>query len=199
MNEATASFASTASFQAVFLDRDGVINEEDGIIRYVEQLRLLPGVGEAIARLNQASLPVIVITNQPVVARGWCSEAELGTIHDHLRDLLRPFGATLDAIYYCPHHENANDPAYRVVCDCRKPRPGLLKLAAKEFHLDLARCVLIGDRTVDLQAARAAGASAWLVRTGYGGEDGKCGAEPDRTFADLAESIDAILGRRTDH
>ena len=195
MKEASAPSTPAPSFQAVFLDRDGVINEEDGIIRSIDQLRLLPGVGEAIARLNRADLPVIVITNQPVVARGWCTEAELGLIHDHLRDLLRPLGATLDAIYYCPHHENANDPAYRVVCDCRKPRPGLLKNAAKDFDLDLSRCVLIGDRTVDLEAARAAGAAAWLVRTGFGGEDGKCATIPDRTFADRAESVDAILGR----
>lgn len=185
---------SPLPFDAVFLDRDGVINEEDGIIRSIDQLRLLPGVGEAIARLNQAALPVIVITNQPVVARGWCTEVELGVIHDHLRDLLRAFDATLDAIYYCPHHENANDPAYRVVCDCRKPRPGLLNDAAKDFDLDLSRCVLIGDRTVDLEAARAAGAAAWLVRTGYGGEDGKCGTGPDRIFEDLAEAVEAMLG-----
>jgi histidinol-phosphate phosphatase family protein len=195
MKEAAAHSVSASSFQAVFLDRDGVINEEDGIIRSVDQLRLLPGVGGAIARLNQADLPVIVITNQPVVARGWCTEEELGVIHAYLRDLLRPFGATLDAIYYCPHHENANDPAYRVLCDCRKPRPGLLKLAAEDFGLDLSRCVLIGDRTVDLEAARAAGAAAWLVSTGYGGADGKCATEPDRTYADLAEAVDAILGR----
>jgi len=181
------------SIDAVFLDRDGVINEEDGIIRSVEQLRLLPRAGEAIARLNQASLPVIVITNQPVVARGWCSEAELDTIHEHLRALLRPFGATLDAIYYCPHHENANDPAYRLVCDCRKPRPGLLNLAAKDFGLDLTRCILIGDRTVDLEAARAAGAAAWLVRTGYAGQDGKCDASPDSVFDDLQKAVSFLL------
>lgn len=183
-------------FHAVFLDRDGVINEEDGIIRSIDQLRLLPGVGEAIARLNEAGLPVIVITNQPVVARGWCTEAEVGVIHDHLRDLLRSHGATLDAIYYCPHHENANDPAYRLVCECRKPRPGLLKRAGGDFGLDLSRCVLIGDRTVDLEAARAAGTAAWLVRTGYGGEDGKCGTAPDLTFADLTEAVEAILERQ---
>lgn len=181
-------------FDAVFLDRDGVINEEAGIIRSTGELRLLPGSGEAIARLNQASLPVIVITNQPVVARGWCTEAELDGIHQHLRDLLRPFGASLDAIYYCPHHENANLPAYRLECACRKPRPGLLKLAAEEFSLDLTRCVMIGDRTVDLQAAREAGTAAWLVQTGFGGADGTCPAVPDRTFADLAECVRAILG-----
>lgn len=183
-------------FQAVFLDRDGVVNEEDGIVRSAGQLRLLPGAGEAIARLNRASLPVIVVTNQPVVARGWCSEADLAGIHDHLRALLRPFGAALDAIYYCPHHENADDPAYRAVCDCRKPRPGLLRRAARDFSLDPSRCVLIGDRTVDLEAARAAGAAAWLVRTGYGGGDGKCDVRPDRVFDDLAAAVDFLLRPR---
>lgn len=183
-------------FQAVFLDRDGVINEEDGIIRSVDQLRLVPGAGEAIARLNRAGLPVIVITNQPVVARGWCSEADLAVIHDHLRDLLGPFGAVLDAIYYCPHHENANDPAYRVVCKCRKPQPGLLLQAARERSLDLSRCVMIGDRSVDIRAAQAAGAAGWLVRTGYGGDDGKCDAVPDRVFTDLGEAVEAVLVRR---
>jgi D-glycero-D-manno-heptose 1,7-bisphosphate phosphatase len=196
MKETAAPSVPAPPFHAIFLDRDGVINEEDGIIRSMDQLRLLPGVGEAIARLNEAGLPVIVITNQPVVARGWCTEAELGVIHEHLRDLLRPYGATLDAIYYCPHHENANDPAYRLVCECRKPRPGLLKRAGGDFGLDLSRCVLIGDRTVDLEAARAAGAAAWLVRTGYGGEDGKCGTAPDLTFADLTEAVEAILERQ---
>jgi D-glycero-D-manno-heptose 1,7-bisphosphate phosphatase len=181
------------AFDAVFLDRDGVINEEDGIVRSPGELRLLPGSGEAIARLNQASLPVIVITNQPVVARGWCTEAELDGIHRHLRDLLRPFGASLDAIYYCPHHENANLPAYRLECACRKPRPGLLKLAAEDFALDLSRCVMIGDRTVDLQAARAAGAKAWLVRTGFGGRDGKCAVSPDSVFDDLREAVSFLL------
>lgn len=179
--------------KAVFLDRDGVINEEDGIIRSADQLRLIPGAGEAIARLNQASLPVIVITNQPVVARGWCSEADLDMIHDRLKALLRPCGASVDAIYYCPHHENANDPAYRLVCDCRKPRPGLLNLAAKDFDLDLSRCILIGDRTVDLEAARAAGTTAWLVRTGYGGGDGKCEASPDAVFDNLLEAVSFLL------
>lgn len=181
------------SFQAVFLDRDGVINEEDGIIRSAGQLRLVPGSAEAIANLNHAGLPVIVITNQPVVARGWCSEAELEEIHNHLRGLLAPHGAKLDAIYYCPHHENANDPAYRVVCDCRKPRAGLILKAVHDFDLDPARCVLIGDRTVDLEAARAAGCAAWLVKTGYGGGDGKSDTIPDRISADLSEAVQAIL------
>ncbi len=184
---------AASKFDAVFLDRDGVINEEDGIIRSVEQLRLVPGSGEAIARLNRAGLPVIVITNQPVVARGWCTEEELGALHDHLRGLLQGHGASVDAIYYCPHHENANDPAYRMICECRKPRPGLILQAARERSLDLTSCVMIGDRSVDIEAAHAAGTKGWLVKTGFGGDDGKCAATPERIFEDLAAAVDFLL------
>ncbi len=193
MTDPSIISAPSTPFQAVFLDRDGVINEEDGIIQSKEQLRLIPNAGAAIASLNEAGLPVIIITNQPVVARGWCNESELDAIHNHLRELLRPFGASLDAIYYCPHHENANDLTYRMVCECRKPRPGLLKIAAQHFHLDLTRCVFIGDRTVDIQAARSAGTAAWLVRTGFGGQDKKCDATPDSVFDDLQECVTFIL------
>lgn len=180
-------------FEAVFLDRDGVINEEDGIISRAEQLRLIDGADKAIARLNAAGIPVVVITNQPVVARGLCTEAEVDGLHEHLRVLLLAHGAKLDAIYFCPHHENADVPAYRVVCDCRKPRPGLLLRATAEHGFDLARCVMIGDRTVDLAAARAAGCAAWLVETGFAGADGKCDVAPDRVFRDLNAAVTEIL------
>lgn len=173
-------------FAAVFLDRDGVINEEDGIIREPGQLRLIEGSARAIRNLNRLNLPVIIVTNQPVVARGWVPESEVDRIHDHLRDLLFREDAFVDAIYFCPHHENADDPEYRVVCDCRKPRPGLLLKAAADLDLDVGRCVMVGDRTVDLQAAREAEcAAAFLVETGYGGKDNKCDAIPDRTFENL--------------
>lgn len=177
----------------VFLDRDGVINEEAGIISRREQLRLIPGSGSAIARLNERGVPVIVITNQPVVARGWLTEEGVVELHDHLRDLLAQSGAKLDAIYFCPHHENADDPAYRMECECRKPRPGLLHRAAADHGLDLARCVMIGDRTVDLKAGREAGCSGILVETGFAGGDGKCEVTPDHVAADLAAAVDFLL------
>ncbi|MCB1203778.1 MAG: HAD-IIIA family hydrolase [Verrucomicrobiae bacterium] len=179
--------------QAVFLDRDGVINEENGIIRSPDQLKLIPGAAEAIRKLNAASIPAIVITNQPVVARGWCSERALGDIHETLGALLAAEGAKIDAIFYCPHHENADDPAFRMICECRKPRPGLLKRAAAEFGLELSSCIFIGDRTVDLQAGRAAGTAAWLVRTGFGGKDGKCQVLPDSAFDDLGDAVSFLL------
>jgi D-glycero-D-manno-heptose 1,7-bisphosphate phosphatase len=179
-------------FSAVFLDRDGVINVEDGIISDPGQLRLIEGSGEAIARLNRLKLPVIVVTNQPVVARGWVSEADVDKLHDHLRDLLSEHGASLDAIYFCPHHENANDPNYRRICDCRKPRPGMLLQATRDLRLDPEKCILIGDRTVDLQAAREAGCQAYLVKTGFAGKDGKCDTEPDMVFNDLLAAVNHI-------
>ena len=180
------------TYAAIFLDRDGVINVEDGIVRSPDQLRLIPGSAEAIARLNALGVPVIVITNQPVVARGWANEDELGVIHDRLRDLLKAHGAVLDAVYFCPHHENANDPAYRTICECRKPRPGMLLKAAEEFGLKLSDCVMIGDRTVDLMAAREAGCSTFLVKTGFAGQDGICSVEPDGEFDDLAAAVKYI-------
>lgn len=173
----------------MFLDRDGVINSEDGIISKPDQLRLIPGSGEAVARLNRMNLPVIVVTNQPVVARGWATEEDVDLIHSHLRDLLAEHGATLDAIYFCPHHENANNPTYRTICGCRKPRPGMLLRASRDFGLDLKKCVLIGDRTVDLQAARDASCQAYLVKTGFAGKDGKCDIAPDMVFTDLLASV----------
>lgn len=182
--------------QAVFLDRDGVINEEAGIISRSDQLRLIPGSGAAIRRLNEIGIPVIVITNQPVVARGWISEEDLSHLHDHLRALLAESEASLDALYACPHHENANDSRYRVICECRKPRPGLLLQAASDFQLDLRRCLMVGDRTVDLQAAREAGCGAVLVKTGFAGSDGKCDVEPDRVFPDLAAFAEEIYDAR---
>ncbi len=176
------------SYSAVFLDRDGVINEEAGIIFQPDQLELIPGSAAGVRRLNGLGIPVIVVTNQPAVARGLCTEADIGRIHDRLKELLKEEEAVVDAVYFCPHHENADDVRYRCVCECRKPRAGLLRRAASEFGLDLTRCVVIGDRTVDLQAARTAGCEAFLVETGYGGSDGKCAAVPDRTFSSLAEA-----------
>lgn len=176
------------SISAVFLDRDGVINEEAGIVREREQLRLIEGVGAAIRRLNELDLPVVVITNQPVIARGWATEEDVKEFHDHLAGLLEDEGARIDGWFFCPHHENANDPAYRTECECRKPRPGLLRQAAKEMDIELGRSVMVGDRTVDLQAGFEAGCGGvYLVRTGFGGSDGKCEVEPDGMFDDLCD------------
>jgi histidinol-phosphate phosphatase family protein len=183
--------------RAVFLDRDGVLNEEAGFISKPEQLRLLPGSAAAVRRLNRAGLPVVVVTNQPVAARGECTEDELRAIHTHLETLLGREGAYLDRIYYCPHHPDKGFPGERpelkIVCDCRKPAVGMLQRAAEDMRIDLARSVLVGDRTSDILCARRAGVTSILTATGAGGLDGAYDAEPDFRAADLAEAVDLIL------
>ncbi len=178
---------------AVFLDRDGVINEEMDLLYRPDQLHLLPGVGNAIHQLNDHAIKAIVVTNQPVVARGLCTEQDIEKIHEALQRMLAEEGACLDAIYFCPHHENADLPKYRKDCPNRKPHIGMLEEAARAFNLDLQQCFLIGDRTVDIQTGVNAGSKTILVKTGYGGQDGKYQAQPDYVCKDLQEAVDIVL------
>lgn len=179
--------------RAVFLDRDGVINTEVHRLADADQLQLIEGAGEGIRLLNNAGIPVFLVTNQAVVARGLCSEEDLRSIHHRLADLLKPHGAVLDHIYYCPHHPDGKIDEYRQDCPSRKPGIGMLDRAAREHGLDLTRCVMIGDRTVDIQTACAAGCSSILVATGYGGSDGLYPATPTWTAPDLAAAARIVL------
>jgi D,D-heptose 1,7-bisphosphate phosphatase len=165
--------------KAVFLDRDGVLNREVDNLRRLSQLRLLPGVPEALKKIRALGYLAIVVTNQPVVARGWLSEAGLKEVHDVLEKRLRRKGAVLDAIYYCPHHPNANLRKYRKTCSCRKSNLGLLRAATKKFHIDLKRSFMVGDSTRDIETGRRAEMRTILVQTGYAGKDGKFGVKPD--------------------
>lgn len=178
----------------VFLDRDGIVNEEVDLLHKVEQLHLIPGVAEAIKRLNEHGIKVIIVTNQPVVARGLCSEQDVEKIHNALRLMLKEKGACLDAIYYCPHHENADLPQYRKACPDRKPEIGMLEKAATRFSLDLQQCFMVGDRTVDIQTGVNAGCKTILVKTGYGGSDGKHDVSPDYVCRSLRDAADLIIG-----
>jgi len=183
---------------AVFLDRDGTINEQMGYINHLDRFVLLPGVGLAISRLNRAGLPVVVISNQSGVARGYFPEELVRLVNRKMVELLSQEGAELDGIYYCPHHPRAEIEAYRRDCHCRKPKPGLLLQAAADLHLDLGRSFVIGDRAEDLETARAVGAKAVLVLTGYGrGEleyvlPGRS-VQPDFIAESLAEAVDRLL------
>jgi D-glycero-D-manno-heptose 1,7-bisphosphate phosphatase len=184
---------------AVFLDRDGTINEQMGYVNHLSRFILLPGVGRAIQRLNKAGLPVVVISNQSGVARGYFPEKLITQVHHKMETLLARDGARLDGIYYCPHHPRAEDPRYRRECDCRKPGAGLLHQAAADLHLDFKRSFMVGDRTSDLKAARQVGAKAILVLTGYGrGEleyvlPDKL-VKPDWIAEDLNQAVTIILG-----
>lgn len=154
--------------RGVFLDRDGTINEEVHHLSQPQQFKLIDGAAEAISLLNQAGFKVVVFTNQSVVARGALSEAGLQAIHQLMVDRLRAQGAYLDGIYWCPHHPTAGVGPYKVACQCRKPKPGMLERAARELAIDLSGSFVVGDKMSDLEAGYAAGCRNILVRTGYG-------------------------------
>lgn len=147
--------------KAIFLDRDGVINKEVDLLHEVEKLELIEGVAEAVRLINKMGYLTIVITNQPVIARNLCSIEVLQNIHKKMETLLGEKGAYLDGIYYCPHHPDKGYPEerveYKIACDCRKPKPGMILSAAKDFNIDLPNSYLIGDRLTDIEAGTNAG------------------------------------------
>lgn len=177
---------------AVFLDRDGVINKEIDVLKNIRELRILPNVAEAIKAMNKLGFLVIVVTNQPVVARGWLSEKQLDEIHAVLLYRLGEKGARIDATYYCPHHPDANLVKYRVKCRCRKPNIGMIKTATADFDIDLKKSFMIGDSTRDILAGRRAGLKTILVETGYGGKDGKYDVKPDFIAKNLLAAVKII-------
>lgn len=184
--------------KAVFLDRDGTINEEMGYINHLERFKLLPRVGPAIRLLNQHEIKVVVITNQSGVARGYFSESLVHLVHQKMQDLLMREGAYLDGIYYCPHHPDAGELPYRQKCRCRKPAPGLVEKAVRELDLDCGQSYLIGDRGNDIEFSHQIGAKGILVLTGYGkgeweyyGDQWK--VKPDHVAHDLYEAVQWVL------
>ncbi len=183
----------------VLLDRDGTINEEVNHLKHPDQLRLLPGVEDAIRRLNESSYRCCVVTNQPVVARGECSFETLREIHNKLETLLGRSGAYLDRIYFCPHHPDKGFPGERselkVDCNCRKPNTGMIDLASKDFNMARNRSWLIGDSTADIETARRAGVRPILVETGNAGLDFRNWATAYATVPDLSAAVSFILDR----
>lgn len=153
--------------KAVFLDRDGTINKYVGFLRNIGDFELLPGVADAIKKINESGYLAIVVTNQPVIARGEVSEEELEQIHNKMETLLGAEGAYLDAIYYCPHHPDKGFEGerveYKIQCECRKPKPGMLLRAAADFNIDLTQSWMIGDEKNDIQAGIAAGCKTVLI------------------------------------
>jgi len=181
---------------AVFLDRDGTLNVEVNGLTSPDQVELIPGAGDAVRSLNRAGLLAVVVTNQAMVARGDCSEAGLEQIHDRLEALLAEQGAYLDAIYYCPHHPDHRVPGERadlaIECGCRKPGTAMIERATSDLFIRLENSWMIGDTTVDLQTAHNAGIQSVLVRTGYGGRDGRWRARPDFEFSDLEKAVEFV-------
>ena len=185
--------------KAVFLDRDGVINKEINLLNDINQLEILSNVNKAIKILNDLGFYVIIVTNQPQVARGLLTEVGVKKINNHLKKLLEDGGAKIDAIYYCPHHPERHHPdikpefiKYRIECECRKPKIGMLLEAKKKFNLDLKSSFMIGDQTIDIQTGKNAGCKTILVKTGYGGSDGKFDVKPDFVCEDLYNAAKLI-------
>jgi D-glycero-D-manno-heptose 1,7-bisphosphate phosphatase len=182
--------------RAVFLDRDGTINEEMGYINHLDRFVLLPAAAAAVRRINAGGLKAVVVTNQSGAARGYFPVAFIDRVHEKMRRLLSEEGAILDGIYTCLHGAQSGEP--EAGCDCRKPRPGLLLRAARDLNLDLVRSYVVGDRFQDVEMARRAGARAVLVLTGYGkGELEFVGpvspVRPDFVAADLPQAVEWIL------
>jgi D-glycero-D-manno-heptose 1,7-bisphosphate phosphatase len=185
---------------AVFMDRDGTICEEVGYVNHLSRSRLLPNSLEAIRMVNRAGYLAIVATNQSGVARGLFSEDLVRAVHSQLRGWVETGGGRLDALYFCPHHPREGAPPYRADCDCRKPRPGMLRRAAAEHDIDLGRSWMIGDGVVDMEAGAAAGARIVHVLTGYGrglreNQPERFAVQPEHTAADLLEAVRYIVAR----
>lgn len=178
---------------AVFLDRDGVICEEKNYVHRKEDFVILPKVAEAIRLLNQNRYKVIVVTNQGGIAKGLYSLKEMEVLHEHMIQLLLKEKASIDKIYFCPHHPGGVIPEYRQSCLCRKPSPGMLHQAQRDFHLYLKESFLVGDKTSDIKAGERAGCKTILVETGYGGKDATMPANPHFKAKDLYTAVTQII------
>jgi D-glycero-D-manno-heptose 1,7-bisphosphate phosphatase len=153
---------------AVFLDRDGTINEEVGYLDSMDKLKLFPNAAEAIRMINESGMKAVVITNQSGIARGHFTEEFVGTVHTHIQKIFHERGAYIDAFYYCPHHPTEGIGTYLQSCSCRKPQAGMLIAASEEMGIDLAKSYMVGDMSKDIQVAGKVGAKGVLVKTGYG-------------------------------
>ena len=184
--------------KALFIDRDGTISEEIGYVNHVSRYRVFPYAAEAIRLLNEAGWLAILVTNQAGVARGYFTEDLIGEVHAVLRAELARGGARLDAIYYCPHHPATGAPPYRRDCDCRKPKPGLIDRAAREYDIDLTASWMVGDRYSDVQLAHNAGLRGAFVLSGYGRGEWEYQRHqwpvpPDLVAQDLLATVKKIL------
>lgn len=161
--------------KAIFLDRDGVINKYVGFLRNIDDFQLIDGVSEAIKQINESGYLAIIVTNQPVIARGEVSIEELDQIHNKMETILGHKGAFVDAIYFCPHHPDkgygGERREYKVDCSCRKPKPGMLWKAAEDFNIELADSWMIGDGEADIKAGKSAGCKTALIGKGECGQD----------------------------
>jgi D-glycero-D-manno-heptose 1,7-bisphosphate phosphatase len=190
----------SATRPALFMDRDGTLSHEVGYVNHPSRFRLYPWTVEAVRAVNRAGWLAVVVTNQAGVARGYFPESVFEEVQAKLAQDVAAGGARIDALYACLHHPDVGVPPYRTECDCRKPRPGLLRRAEAELGADLKRSWVVGDRHGDLQLAWNAGARGALVKTGYGRGELEYLApawsrQPDLVAENLLEAVERILGR----
>lgn len=182
---------------AIFIDRDGTINEEVNFLSDEEQFCLIEGAGKAICKINKAGILAIVVTNQPVIARGELKESDLNIIHNKMETLLGYENAYIDRLYYCPHHTDSGYEGeikkLKFDCECRKPKIGMFNQAKKDLNILLEKSWVVGDSSRDIMAAKNAGMKSILVKTGYGGNDGSFKVSPNFIAKNLNEAIDIIL------
>lgn len=185
--------------RCVFLDRDGTVNRYRGLLSQEEQFELEEGAAEAIRLLNEAGYLAIVVTNQPVVARGMCGMEDVQRIHHKMQVLLGNHGAWLDDIVFCPHHPDKGypeeNPLYKIVCSCRKPATGMIDSMVKKYNIDTNLSYIIGDSTIDIQTGRNAGLRTILLATGQAGTDGKYEVRADIQAKNLLDAVKIILNR----
>jgi D-glycero-D-manno-heptose 1,7-bisphosphate phosphatase len=180
------------------MDRDGTISEEVGYVNHPSRYRVFPYSAEAVRLLNEAGWLAILVTNQAGVARGYFTEDVIGAVHTVLTGELEKQGARLDAIYYCAHHPTVGEHPYRMDCDCRKPKPGLIERAVKDLDIDPAQSWMIGDRYSDIELARNAHLRSAFVLSGYGRGEWEYQRpawkhEPDMVAEDLLEAVRKIV------
>jgi len=182
--------------KAVFLDRDGVINKEIDQLSRIKDFKIYSFAAKAIKKINDSGYLAIIITNQPMIAKGFMTEADLNEIHKKLETELGLKGAKIDAIYYCPHHPKkgfkGEVPELKIKCNCRKPKIGLFLKAGKEFNINLKKSYLIGDQAIDILAGKRAGCKTVLVKTGYGKNHKLFSVKPDFIAKNLAEAVKII-------
>lgn len=178
-----------ANSKAAFIDRDGVINKDFGYVYRIEDFELIPGVIEALSLLIKNGFLLIIITNQAGLARGYYSYSQLNKLHSYLIKILINSGVNLDAIYFCPHHPNGIVPSLSIECNCRKPAPGLIFRAEKDFNINLNLSVLFGDKMSDIQAGKSAGVGTnFIVNSGQKIWNSSY-SEPDYIASNLLEAV----------
>ena len=186
---------------AVFLDRDGTINQEVGYLDKADKLVLIPGVFEAVRLINESGMKAVVISNQAGVAKGLFTETFVRQINGQIQSLLVEKGALIDRFYYCPHHPSEGVDPYRKICHCRKPEPGLLEQAAGDLDIDLSESYMIGDHLRDVETAHRVGAKGVLVLTGHGSDQLKTAEitavnQPDYVAQDILDAVTWVLKDR---